>query len=63
MDATENLAASWSLRRFTIAGFGKARFGTNPFGARAAAFNLAAVPYTADAAAAADNLAGAWSAD
>ena len=37
---TLNLAGSWGGRRLEVRGFGKARFGVSPFGAKASGFNL-----------------------
>jgi hypothetical protein len=59
-DPTLNLAGSWKRRRKGMRGFGKGQFGTTPFGARAEAFGLARIPWTAGTTP--NNLAGSWTA-
>lgn len=45
MSSTTNLTGSWKRRRFTMRGFGIARFGTTPWGGRPQAYHVTRNPY------------------
>lgn len=58
----ENTGSTWKTERFEIVGYGR-RFGTTPFGQRAAGYHLGNIAYSTDSSAVDLNCSGAWSSD